>query len=180
MIRGGTPLWPPPACAADAWRRMKKWLSVGVQVSASASDVRSAMPTVIASALKNVPVTPVIDMSGRNTTIGVIVDPTSGTRISAIALRMASARSCPASRCITMFSTTTIASSMTRPTAAARPPSVMRLKLAERAQHDERDRERRRNHEAGDERGAPVAQEQHHDERRQHEPDEDRVAHALD
>ena len=88
------------------------------------------MPTVSASALKNVPVTPVIEISGRNTTIGVIVDPTSGTRISLIALRIASARVCPASRCITMFSTTTIASSMTSPTAAARPPSVIRLKLS--------------------------------------------------
>src|SRR5437773_4434125 len=33
----------------------------------------------------------------------------------------------PASRCSTIFSKTTIASSITRPTAAARPPSVMRL-----------------------------------------------------
>src|SRR5438105_1598687 len=49
------------------------------------------MPTVTASARKKVPVTPVIEMSGRNTTIGVMVDPMSGTRISAIALRIASA-----------------------------------------------------------------------------------------
>ena len=84
----------------------------------------------IASARKNVPVTPVIEINGRNTTIGVMVDPTSGTRISRMALRIASARGCPASRCVTMFSTTTIASSMTRPTAAASPPSVIRLKLS--------------------------------------------------
>ena len=49
---------------------------------AKASDVRSATPTVIAKARKNTPVTPVIDISGRNTTMGVIVEPTSGTRIS--------------------------------------------------------------------------------------------------
>ena len=84
----------------------------------------------IASARKNAPLTPVIEINGRNTTIGVIVEPTSGTRISAIALRMALARDCPASRCVTMFSTTTMASSMTRPTAAASPPSVIRLKLS--------------------------------------------------
>ena len=42
---------------------------------------------------------------------------------------MAFARVCPASRCSTMFSTTTIASSITSPTAAASPPSVIRLKL---------------------------------------------------
>ena len=33
----------------------------------------------IASALKNVPITPVMVMSGRNTTIGVNVDPINGT-----------------------------------------------------------------------------------------------------
>src|SRR6478736_2275636 len=41
---------------------------------------------------------------------------------------MASPRLCPESRCITMFSTTTIASSITRPTAAAKPPKVIKLK----------------------------------------------------
>ena len=50
------------------------------------------MPTVIASARKNMPVTPVIEISGRKTTIGVMVEPISGTRISRIALRIASAR----------------------------------------------------------------------------------------
>ena len=53
------------------------------------------MPTVTASARKNVPVTPVIEISGRNTTIGVMVEPTSGTRISRIALRIASAAALP-------------------------------------------------------------------------------------
>ena len=52
--------------------------------------------------------------------------------------------------------------------------------LAHHAQRDEGDRERRRNHQAGDERRAPVAQEQHHDERRQHEADQHGVAHARD
>ena len=99
-------------------------------MSASASEVSSAMPTVTASARKNTPVTPVIEISGRNTTMGVMVDPTKGTRISRIALRIASARDWPASRCITMFSTTTMASSITSPTAAASPPSVIRLKLS--------------------------------------------------
>ena len=46
------------------------------------------------------------------------------------ALRIASGRLCPASRCSTIFSTTTMASSITSPTAAARPPSVIRLKLS--------------------------------------------------
>ena len=61
--------------------------------------------------------------------MGVMVEPSRGTRISRMALRMASARDWPASRCITMFSTTTMASSITSPTAAARPPSVIRLNV---------------------------------------------------
>ena len=84
----------------------------------------------MASARKNVPVTPVIVIRGRKTTIGVMVDPISGSRISRRALRIASLRDWPESRCRTMFSTTTMASSMTSPTAAARPPSVIRLKLS--------------------------------------------------
>ncbi len=88
------------------------------------------MPTVNARERKKTPVTPVIEISGRNTTMGVNVDPTSGTVISRRALRTASARLCPESRCRMMFSTTTMASSMTSPTAAASPPRVIRLKLS--------------------------------------------------
>ena len=52
--------------------------------------------------------------------------------------------------------------------------------LAEDAQRDEGDGQRGRNHQTGDERGTPIAQKQHHDERRQDEPDDHRVAHARD
>ena len=89
---------------------------------------------VMASARKKLPVTPVTEMSGRKTTTGVMVEPISGMVISLSALRTASARGSPLSRCMTMFSTTTMASSMTRPMAAARPPSVIRLKLCPIAQ----------------------------------------------
>ncbi len=58
--------------------RMKYWLSVGVQLSASASEVNSEAPTVMASARKKTPVTPVVAISGTNTTIGVMVENTSG------------------------------------------------------------------------------------------------------
>jgi len=40
------------------------------------------MPTVMASDRKKTPVTPVIEISGRKTTIGVKVEPSSGTLIS--------------------------------------------------------------------------------------------------
>ena len=84
---------------------------------------------VMASARKNVPVTPVIEISGRNTTIGVSVEPISGTVSSFSALLVASSGPSPPSRCSTMFSTTTMASSITSPPAAASPPSVIMLKL---------------------------------------------------
>ena len=70
-----------PAVRASL-RRTKYWLSVGVQVSASSSEVKSETVMVTASARKKVPVTPVMEMSGRKTTIGVIVEPMRGTVIS--------------------------------------------------------------------------------------------------
>ena len=57
-------------------------LRPGVHVSASTSDVISEAAMVMASARKKLPVTPVTATSGRNTTTGVMVDPTSGTVIS--------------------------------------------------------------------------------------------------
>ena len=126
---GSVPVASAPPSGADLTaRRTKYWLSVGVQVSASSKDVNKATVMVTASARKKLPVTPVMATSGTNTTIGVIVEPMSGTVSSRKALSMAWKRLCPASRCNTMFSRTTMASSMTRPTAAARPPSVIRLK----------------------------------------------------
>ena len=116
-----------PAVLASL-RRTRYWLNVGVQVSASRSEVKSETVMVTANARKNVPVTPVMETRGRKTTMGVIVEPIRGTVISFSALWMASRRPWPASRCKTIFSRTTMASSMTNPTAAARPPKVMRLK----------------------------------------------------
>ena len=139
------------------------------------------MPTVTASARKNAPVTPVIEISGRNTTIGVIVDPISGTRISAIALRIASRATLPGVAVhhdVLDHDDRIVDHQADRGGQTAERHQVEAL--AEQAQHDERHGERRRNHQAGDERRAPVAQEQHHDQRREHEADDHRVAHARD
>ena len=115
---------------------------------------------VTASARKKLPVTPVTAISGRKTTTGVMVEKTSGRVTSASALRTACTRVSPESRCSTMFSTTTMASSMTRPIAAASPPSVIRLKLWPMIfREDERHRDGDWNHQAGDQRRTPVAQE---------------------
>ena len=54
----------------------------GVQVTASSREVSSETVMVIASARKKLPVTPVTTTSGRNTTTGVIVEKTSGREIS--------------------------------------------------------------------------------------------------
>ena len=108
--------------------------SAGVKVTARASEVSRAAVMVTASARKKLPVTPVVAISGRKTTTGVMVEKTSGVASSCSAMRMAVVRDWPASRWTTMFSTTTMASSMTRPMAAARPPRVIRLKDCPMAQ----------------------------------------------
>ena len=93
---------------------------VVVQPKASTSDVNKETLMTIARARKKTPVTPVIEIKGKNTTMGVSVEPTKGTVNSLIALLTASTGPSPPSRCKTMFSTTTIAVSTTRPLAAAR------------------------------------------------------------
>ena len=67
-------------------RRVPKLL---VQTNARTSEVNSATLIAIARALKNTPVTPVIEIKGRNTTIGVSVEPMSGTVSSFSALAVA-------------------------------------------------------------------------------------------
>ena len=67
-------------------RRTKYWLSVGVQVSARSNELNKETVMVMASARKKLPVTPVTETSGKKTTIGVIVEPTSGAVISFRAL----------------------------------------------------------------------------------------------
>src|SRR3989441_5012509 len=74
---------------AVSLRRTRYWLSVGVQVNARRSEVNRETVMVTARARKKVPVTPVIEMRGRKTTIGVMVDPISGTVNSRRALWMA-------------------------------------------------------------------------------------------
>ena len=70
-------------CSGASWaappRRIKRVLRLLVHTSARTSEVKSATLIATARALKNVPVTPVIVTKGRKTTMGVSVDPTSGT-----------------------------------------------------------------------------------------------------
>ncbi len=105
----------------------------GVSVTAISRLLSRATTIVSASARKNTPGTPVRYASGRNTTTGVSVLPTSGRPTSRMASRAAVIRSRPAQSLAYIASTTTIASSITRPIDAAMPPSVIRLKLMPRA-----------------------------------------------
>ncbi len=79
----------------------------------------------------------------------------------------------------TMCSTITITSSMTSPTAAAMPPSVITLIVWPMSDEDERrDGQHDRDGDDGDDRDLPVPQEQEQHERGQEHADEDRVADA--
>src|SRR5229473_5600327 len=75
-----------PAAMAATLRRTRYWLSVGVQDRARRSEAKRETVMVTASARKKLPVTPVMEIRGRKTTIGVMVDPIRGTVISCSAL----------------------------------------------------------------------------------------------
>src|SRR5579863_1165476 len=86
-----------PGPVSSRWRR-KNWLRVGVQVRARKRETRSAAVMVIARARKKEPVTPAIEISGRKTTMGVMVEPRRGTKSSRRAVEMETKRDWPASR----------------------------------------------------------------------------------
>ncbi len=82
-----------------------------------------------ARARKNTAVMPPRKIRGTKTMMGLRVEPMRAGVSSWIALRAASRGVWPIDRCTAMFSTMTIASSITTPTEAAMPPRVMMLKL---------------------------------------------------
>src|SRR5215469_16010665 len=61
-----------------SFRRTRYWLSVGVHDNARSKEVNSDTVIVTASARKKLPVTPVVEIRGRKTTIGVTVEPIRG------------------------------------------------------------------------------------------------------
>src|SRR5205085_565106 len=77
------------AVTVASLRRTKYWLSVGVHVNARNSEVKRETVMVTASARKKEPVTPVVEINGRNTTTGVTVEPIKGMVNSFKALRIA-------------------------------------------------------------------------------------------
>ncbi len=70
-----------------------------------------------------------MNATGTNTAMMENVVATTARPISAVPLRAAVTRSSPRSMCLTMFSRTTIASSISTPIASDRPSSVMKLSV---------------------------------------------------
>ena len=97
-------------------------------MTANTSEANNETTMVSAKARKKVPATPSRKARGMNTTTGVRVEASRGRRISPKAWVTASKRGVPSEILAYTASTTTMASSMIKPIAAAMPPSVIRLK----------------------------------------------------
>ena len=123
----------------------------GVTVRETRNDANSENEIVKVSGMKRSFDCPSRKMVGRNTTIVVIVDTKIGIATSRAASSTAARRSLPGmARWRLMFSSSTIESSTSRPTASASPPRVKMLSvwprkyIAMKVQQDrERDRDRR-------------------------------------
>ena len=105
----------------------------GTTSHASRNEMMRALAIVIDNDLKKAPVTPLRNASGRKMTMVAADEPASGTVNSQAAslTRTANSPSVSARR-RAMCSAITMTSSITRPTAAAMPPSVIRLNVSPR------------------------------------------------
>ena len=119
---------PAPAEERRAGFRIRAAIE-GSTASATGSESATAVASAIESEAKNCPATPPSIPSGRKTTTVVTVVPTTGQNSSSVPRRAASAGGRPASRWRCTASTITTASSITRPTAMANPPSDMRFSV---------------------------------------------------
>ena len=108
------------------------------------------------------------------------VETNAGTAICCAPSRMACRISLPMARLRSMFSISTVASSTRMPTASANPPRVMMLmRLADRAQHDDGDKDGKRNRNRNDDGRPPVAEEEKDHHRRQRRRQQRLAQHAL-
>ncbi len=135
----------------------------------------------IASAPKKAPVTPVIVMRGRKTTIGVSVDPMQRDRqlLERAGRRLQRAFALVAMQHDVLDDDDLVVDDE----ADRRGESAERHEveaLTEELHRDERHHHRHRDDEPGHHRRAPVAEEEPDDESRQDEADDDRVANAAD
>jgi hypothetical protein len=103
--------------------------STGTTVSDTNSDASRATVTVIANDEKICPISPPTRAIGRNTATVVRVEAVTAPATSRTAVMIAWPFSSPYSKCLLMFSRTTIESSTTRPMAIVRAPSVSRFSV---------------------------------------------------
>ena len=94
--------------------------SMGVNVNAAAIETVMTIVTLIPNCLNIIPLKPEIIVNGRNTAIIVSVDATTESATSFVPYIAASRGELPRSRCVVIFSSTTIASSTTIPIAMER------------------------------------------------------------
>jgi len=102
---------------------------IGVSVNATKPDTNTAAATVNANSVNKRPVLPCMNASGVNTTASVIVIATTANAISRLPCSAAFFGAMPSSMWRCMFSSTTIASSTTKPIARTMPSKVRMLML---------------------------------------------------
>ncbi len=100
--------------------RRKRLHAIGVRVSETSPETSTATPMTTANSWSSRPITPPMKSTGRNTAASDKVIETMVKPISREPLMAASSRLSPASMWRTMFSSTTMASSTTKPTPRVR------------------------------------------------------------
>ena len=103
-------------CARRAGGRRNRLHSIGVSVSDTTPETRTATPMMTANSWSSRPTTPPMNSTGMNTAASETVIDRMVKPISREPLSAASMRLSPASMWRTMFSSMTIASSTTKPT----------------------------------------------------------------
>ena len=154
--------------------------SIGSSVKLTNSDTSTATATVTPNWKKKRPMMPLMNAIGTNTATIANVVAITARPISSVPSRAAVAWSLPMPRWRTMFSRTTIASSISRPMHSDSAISVRKLSVkpnAYSAMNVAIDRDRQR--QAGDDRAAPAVQEQEHDQHGQQRAFEDRALDAV-
>ena len=99
--------------------------SIGVRVSATTSEISTEIATVAPNSPRKLPTMPSTNTTGTNTAAMESVAAVAAKAISLVPRDAASWEESPWSRWRSMFSSTTIASSITTPTASVMASSVM-------------------------------------------------------
>jgi hypothetical protein len=102
---------------------------MGVRVSATNSEISTEPATVRPNSPRKLPTTPSTKTTGRKTAATESVAAVAAKAIWRVPLEAASRAEAPSSRWRSMFSSTTMASSITTPTASVMPSSVMVLSV---------------------------------------------------